>query len=105
MPATVAWRLATEPTPAVAATLADRGAVAHDTVAAANPGEKVREPIDDRLKELDEIEADAAFGSLPKKTQAEVRSIREDVKDYRQLDKEFPGRRSKTLGWRRSSMS
>ena len=84
--AAVVWRLATEPTPAVAA-LAER--VASVTGAAANPAEKVREPLEDRLKELDAIEADPAFGSLPSKTQAEVRSIRAEVDAYRQLDKEF----------------
>jgi hypothetical protein len=63
--------------------------VASVTNAAANPAEKVREPVEDRLKELDEIEADPAFGSLPSRSQAEIRSIRADVDAYRQLDKEF----------------
>ena len=84
--AAVVWRLATEPTPAVAA-LADRAASL--TASAVDPAEKVREPIEDRLKELDEIEADPAFGSLPAKSQTEVHSIRQDVDAYRQIDKEF----------------
>ena len=84
--ATVVWRLATEPTPAVAA-LTNR--VQSLTTAAVNPAEKVREPIEDRLKELDEIEADPAFHSLRPATKTEVRSIRDDVEKYRQLDKEF----------------
>ena len=84
--AALVWRLSTEPTPAVAA-LADRAASV--TNSAASPAEKVREPIEDRLKELDAIETDPAFKSLPTKTQEQVQAIRRDVEAYRQLDKEF----------------
>jgi hypothetical protein len=51
--------------------------------------ERVREPIEDRLKELEAVQHNPAFAHLPAKIQKQVRDTEADIEAYRQLDREF----------------
>jgi hypothetical protein len=54
-----------------------------------SPAERVREPIEDRLKELEAVQHQPAFAHLPANIQKQVRDTEADIEAYRQLDREF----------------
>lgn len=81
------WYFATRPTPEEAA-LDNRV----QTLLAGgenNIAERVREPLDDRIKELREVKANAAYDRLPAATRQRVEQTEKAIEDYQRLNVEF----------------
>ena len=55
----------------------------------ANAADRLRDPLDDRLKELGQIQESAQFGHLPAPLRAEVEQARAEIEQYQQFYKEF----------------
>lgn len=56
---------------------------------AGGAAERLREPVDDRLKELAQIQASPQFAELPPKLRDEVEQARAEMEQYQKLYKEF----------------
>ena len=56
---------------------------------ASSATERVREPVDERLKELVQIQASPQYAELPPKLRDEVAQARAEIEQYQKLYKEF----------------
>src|SRR5262249_8223602 len=54
-----------------------------------SPAERMREPVDEKLKELNRIKLDPEFDNLPPQTQEAIAEFRKEVAGYLALNKEF----------------
>jgi 50S ribosome-binding GTPase len=54
-----------------------------------SPADRLREPLDDRLQELEQIQSRPQYGQLPAALRGEVEQARAEIQQYQQFYKEF----------------
>lgn len=54
-----------------------------------SPADRLREPLDDRLMELEQIQARPQYGQLPAPLRGDVEQARAEIEQYQQFYKEF----------------